>query len=456
MVFPVNFLKVLILYMKVNNINPCIFKKYMLFGTNSAEPPRLWTRANSSGRILCSSSHEPLIHAKLKYTVLQYKQDNGGSGSNGNMRSFLSGVSNRNYTRNATSTVKLNNTMYYVDPSIKNEFISYLSGYTIEQIKSLSVDQIRNIIISLKQSNSITIPDNVLLRNIPLSQYKNRYTYLAAPNNWNNDPTTKVPVYQKPLSFDIPFKCGTIITDSTLLAPFSDKTNNIFSTVFGLSFEYLSIDTTNVQYIYVLQNNTCTYTGLVDNLFPAQNDTDAIDSASFWGSSILTPTAMQNFVDTGTKAFIPIFAVIQPGSWKANCGKFPAKFGILFDLYTFAVNYSFAFRAYYDIEYPDNTPDENIALVNAYISTALTLSQANSDLIFVPIQSELGGLHTATYPNGYLVNFPFTTANTTQTSLSPHLSELNNTINQYLAVNNVQYKLLKPFKNNYVNYISYN
>lgn len=449
--------------MKLNNINPCISRNYMLFSTNSTEPPRLWTRANSSGRIICCNATKcfdnTLLHEKLKYTVLRYKENNGGSGSdsniNRNIRSFLAGKNaNRNYTRHSLHTVELNDKLYYVEPNIKTELISYINkNFTKEQLKLLSIEKIRNIIIKLKQKYNINIPKHVLLKNIPLSQYKNRYTYLSSPNNWNNDPTTKVPVVQKPLSFNIPYQCGNIITNSYVLAPFSDKTNNVFSILYNLKFQNIGITSNDIQFIYVLQNNTCTYTGKIENLFPAQNDTEMLSSASFWGSSILSTVSLNAFINNNVKFFDPIFVIVQPGSWKVHCGKHPAKFGILLSLYSFVYNNKTTFKKYYHVVYPADTDAQLDTKYNLYLNTVYTLTKNNSDLVFIPIQSELGVLNTVKYPNEYLVNIPFVTDSISD--LNNIKNELNITINRYLSINNIQYKLLKPYINEFFPYINY-
>lgn len=449
--------------MKLNNINPCISGKYMLFSSNSTEPTRLWNRANSSGRSICCTKNrclgKELLHAKLKYTTLQYKEDNNGSGLNTNtnppISSFISGkVTDRNFTRNPTNTIQLNNTLYYVEPTIKNELITYLKEhFTIEELKKLSIDQLRPIIIELKKKYNLAIAEDVLLKTVPLSQYKNRYTYLASTNNWNADPTVKIPIYQKPMSFDIPYKCGKVITNSYILAPFSDKNNNIFSILYNLSFDNVGITPNDIQFIYVIQNNTCTYTGLVDNLFPAQNNAEMIESASFWGSSILSQTSLSTFINTRARIFNPIFVIVQPGSWKVHCGKYPAKFGILMSFYTFVSNNKTAFKQYYNVVYPTDTDAQLEAKYNLYLSQVLILTKNNSDLIFIPIQTEIGVLNTIKYPVGYLVNIPFVTNDINE--LQTIKNELNVQINKYLGFNNIQYKLLQPYINTFVSYINY-
>jgi hypothetical protein len=449
--------------MKLNNINPCISGTYMLFSTNSTEPTRLWNRANSSGRSICCNANrclpKHLLHEKLKYTVLQYKEDNNGSGMNTTtsaaFNSFISDkITNRNFTRHPTNTIELNNTLYYVEPSIKTRLITYLKEhFTKEQLKHINIDKLREIIIKLKQKYNLHIPKEILLKTIPLSQYKTRYTYLASMNNWNNDPNVKIPIYENPLSFDIPFQCGTIITNSTILAPFSDKNNNVFSILYKLSFPNVSITSNNIQFIYVIQNNTCTYTGKVEQLFPAQNKSEIINSASFWGSSIISPTSLNNFIKTRKRIFDPIFAIIQPGSWKVHCGKYPARFGILLSFYTFVLYNKSAFKEYYHVVYPSDTDEQLEAKYNLYLNQVLVLTKNNSDLIFIPIQTELGVLNTFQYPVGYLVNIPFATDDIN--SIKSIKKELNDAINQYLGLNNIQYKLLQPYVNTVVSYINF-
>jgi hypothetical protein len=449
--------------MKLNNINPCISGKYMLFSSNSTEPTRLWNRASDSGRSICCTStrciNKNLLREKLKYTILQYKEDNNGSGINTNinptLNSFLSGkITNRDFTRNSSNTVELNDTLYYVEPSIKNELITYLTeNFTKSQLKQLSITKLREIIIRLKNKNNIFIANDVLLKTVPLSQYKTRYTYLTSLNNWNDDPYVKIPIYENPLNFDIPYQCGKLITNQYILAPFSDKNNNVFSILYNLSFPNVGITSNDIQFIYVLQNNTCTYTGKTDNLFPAQNKLEMVESASFWGTSIISQTSLTNFINTRKRVFNPIFAIIQPGSWKVHCGKYPAKFGILLSFYTFVYNNKTIFKQYFSVVYPTDTDAQLEYKYNLYLNQVLILTKNNSDLIFIPIQSEIGILNTIKYPSGYLVNIPFVTDDINK--LKSIKERLNIEINKYLGLNNIQYKLLQPYISTFISYINY-
>jgi hypothetical protein len=449
--------------MKLNNINPCSSGTYMLFSSNSTEPTRLWNRASDSGRSICCTKdkclNKQLLREKLKYTTLQYKEDNNGNGlntkANPTLNSFLSGkITDRDFTRHSSNTIELNNTLYYVEPTIKNELITYLKqNFTKSQLKQLSIDKLREIIIKLKQKYNLYIAKDVLLKTVPLSQYKTRYTYLTSLNNWNIDPNVKIPTYENPLNFDIPYQCGEIITNSYILAPFSDKTNNIFSILYNLSFQNVGITPNDIQFIYVLQNNTCTYTGRVEQLFPSQNKLEMIDSASFWGSSILSPTSLSNFINTRKRVYDPNFAIIQPGSWKVHCGKYPAKFGILLSFYTFVYNNKASFKQYYSVVYPSDTDAQLEVKYNVYLNQVLILTKNNSDLIFIPIQTELGVLNTIKYPTGYLVNVPFVTDDISK--LKSIKNQLNIRINKYLELNNVQFKLLQPYISTFVSYINY-
>lgn len=449
--------------MKLNNINPCIAGRYMLFSTNSTEPTRKWNRANSSGRSICCARKpcNDLLNEKLKYTVLQYKQNNNGNGIDTqtqnyvNFSSFISGIQDRNYTRHSSNTIQIGNRLFYIHPDIIEYVKVYIQeNYTKEQIKNLSIDTIRKIVVLLKQKYNLSIPKEVLLRDVPLSQFKNRYTYLSSNNNWKNDPIQKTEIYKNPLSFDIPYKVGAFITDSTILAPFkNNQEHNIFSILYNLSFKNLYIASNDIQFLYVIQNNTCTYTGISDYLFPPQTDEEMITSASFWGSTILSKQTIENFVYKNIKSIDPIFVIIQPGSWKVNCGKYYAKVGVLLSLYTFVLNNSTAFKQYYKYLYPDDTDEELQIEYDLYLSRVLTLTKNNSELVFIPIQTQLGLLNNIKYQVGYGVNIPFITDSID--TIYNNKDIINAEINQYLNVNNVQYKNLKPYLSYYQEFITY-
>jgi hypothetical protein len=452
--------------MKLNNINPCIAGRYMLFSSNSTEPPRQWVRASSSGRSICCVNNKcnSLIQEKLKYTTLQYKQNNNGNGSDtnisgySNLSSFISGnVQHRNYTRQSTNTLQIGNILYYIHPDISENFKIYIkNNYTPEQIKNLSTEKIKSIILSLKQKYNIPISKDVLLKNVPLSQFKKRYTYLTSFNNWHNDPKKKTEIYKNPLNFNIPYKVGSFITNTTILGPFdssNSNNNNVFSIIYNLSFNNLYTGINDVQFLYVIQNNTCTYTGVSDYLFPAQNNSEIITSASFWGSSILSKTTIENFIYNKVKNIEPVFIIIQPGSWKVHCGKYYAKFGVLLSLYTFVLNNSAAFKQYYSNLDPTATEDELQTEYDLYLASVLTLTTNNSDLVFIPIQTQIGLLNNIKYQIEYSVNIPFVTDSID--TIYNNKDVINAEINKYFNVNNIHYKSLQPYQSEYQDYITY-
>lgn len=448
--------------MKLNNINPCITGRYMLFSTNSTEPTREWTRYNTSGRSICCTDtkciNNDLLNKKKKFVTLQYSENNHGPGKiSRNLQlkqfmTFISGNVNTNYTRHATNTIQIGNKLFYVDPKIIEYVKEHINkNYTKEQLNTLSIDKIRNIIIEIKQKYNIQIPDYILLRDVPLSQYKTRTSYLTGSNNWNLNPTKKNPIYENPLNFDIPYQVGTFITNTTILEPFSDPNNNVFSILYNLSFNKVYIAYNDIQFLYVIQNNTCTYTGVSDNLFPAQTDAEMVNSASFWGSSILSDSSIKNFIYNGQKIIDPTFVILQPGSWKVHCGKYHAKFGLLISLYTFVINNEAAFKQYYSNIDPTASPETIQHEYDIYVSLVLSLTTSNSDLIFIPIQTQLGLLSSIQYPIGYKVNIPFITDSID--TLKSIKDELNQKINTYFSTHNVQYKLLQPYIQEYINFI---
>lgn len=428
----------------MTNINPCYSNQYMLFSTNSKEPTREWNRYSSSGKTICCLDNgiclnKKLLREKLNYTVMKYQNDNGGPGVNQktvNLKQFsqfVKGTSNTNFTRNPTNVIQFENILYYVDQQIMN-LIHYEMKFN--SLPKLTVHNLKNTISYIRSKYNIQLPVNVLLQNVPLSQFKTRTTYLAGNNNWSVDPTQKINTYDNPLNFNIPYKVGNTITTDTIIKPLK----SVLTLMYTKYLSKLTISTTDIQYIYVLQNNTCTYTGKTNYLFPAKNDIQAVTSASFWGSNLLTKNVMDNYMNNNILSMTPIFIIIQPASWKVNCGKYYSKFGILISFNIFVTMYK---QQFLDAFYADNhgTPEELEVEYNNYKLLVSQSTALNSDLIFIPIQTQLGLINTIKYPIDYNVNIPFTIdANTDLTIIKKNINEI---LYRYFTTNNIQYKLLK-------------
>ena len=120
---------------------------------------------------------------------------------------------------------------------------------------------------------------DLLLRDIPLSQYKPRYVYKAGANKWPTN-SAKKEIYLNPKNFPVPFKLGELVVDPLAA---------VYTALAGLIDDMFtgSIRPEEAQYLTVVRNNTCEYTGTLADMWPATTAAEALTSASVWGSTIV-------------------------------------------------------------------------------------------------------------------------------------------------------------------------
>jgi len=269
----------------------------------------------------------------------------------------------------AATTVEVGGRVYAIDPAIyfalaftlskaglspgallefeKNPF--YDTFVQLRTLPVLTLEALQERIQLIRALESKPPPENVRLRDVPLTGWIPKRTYLAGNNKW--------PDYVRPDANSYQFKAGkaidVVIGNFPILSLYQEF---FFKRKFILQ---------NAQYIFVGKDDGCTYTALVSDLS---------DSASISGSAITA-------VRPSRLSFAPIVTLMKPAS-----GEYPVKFGLLF-----AIN-------------------EQILSFYNFPTKQLVLDEVgkNSQFIFMPAQTQQELLENKDLPDGMGVTFPYT------------------------------------------------
>jgi len=315
---------------------------YILFETGSNQSTRTWWRSENSGR----DTTGPRVLEKLKYTILKNPPNT--------VRLLRQNYLTSEYT------VKVGTRLYAIDPVIYSELIASLAlvpVYTLAQLQTR--------IAEIRVLTNTSAPLSVQLAEVPLSQYRKRYTYLTSES-----PQTQT---TKKTHYDFIYKVGNLISSAyldTVIQPYKDM--------------YPTAYFATPQFLYVTPNEGIFGNTKIQGLYPGA-------SADIFGTPLL---AIANLVASRTGAIIPytpIFAYFSPASDRANGGMYTAKTGLVLG---------------FDSRFPLNP-------INAEFRDLLTL---NSELIFVPIQTRLEQVTYVDYPPNSAINLKVTNGGKTDQS----------------------------------------
>lgn len=382
-------------------------ENYQLFSSTSSDPPRLWSRAQSSGRESCCKPGICLIPAKLKQRVLQRTQDNNGPGVLEQYRRKEFGafttMTNPNFTRHVPKTnIRIGDVVYYIQPDIYDILIHNPLPTTLYQLQQ-EIARIRS---------TYHIPNkNTILQDVPLSQYKKRYVYNENNKNW---------IYEQ--DKDLALTRNYSIAYSVL-----NLVNNIDVNVFNFmpflgKFGLRRFQPQNAQFITVVQNGGCSFTNKIKDLFPK-------GTASYWGSTILPRVSLERYYKYGSTIFYPELVIVQPQSLDVYGGVNSIKFGMLIGLNDPSIEYIKSFL----------TPNI-LLLFNQLLSNLIPNFHRTSELIFIPIQNEVELIQNVNYKPNTGITFPVTSGGIiTKTSII----EFNQNAKKYYKTTNPNYKLLR-------------
>ena len=335
---------------------------YVLYSTDSTAATRNWSRDTSAG-------DNKIFPEKLKYYVLK------------NPPSTVKGAPLRRCS--STKTVVVNGKTYAIDPSIYTYVVESLA-----QSPVFTLQQLQERIKLIRVQTNNPSPLDVKLKDVPLRGLIKNYTYESVGDKWKDE---KTPVS---LTISVDFIAGNPV--------------DLISINFRMLAEFQSFFTSprlmveNATYVLVQQNNGCSYTGKVADLF---------GSASRVGSTILAVQSKQNFTDYGIFDFTPILCFMVPYSTTYRNGNVKAKFGFL-------VGFPPSFLELYELG-PNSLVYKTIA--------------ANSELLFIPIQSDLEIIENTDIPKGNGLSFPVTNGGDFNVNISSYVQQYNNASKGVLA-----------------------
>ena len=303
--------------------------QYILFQTGSRNPPRSWARANSSG----TDTLGPRVNEKLKYTVLK----NPPSTVRASVQSRLT----------ASFTVQVGSRLFAIDPAIYDALLASLKTRPVS-----SLTQLQERIKEMRVQTGTQPPLAVQLIDVPLSQYKKRYTYK----------TTESPAGQieERVKYDFSYRTGSLV--NLELAPLV----NVIMTINRVKYPTLYF--ASPQFISVVGNGGCFINQTqIRDLYPN-------GKADIFGTPLLSKQNLEAFYGNRVIQFASVFAYFLPASNRAYGGKFRARAGLLLG---FDTRLSFS---------------SDSAFGN--------LLADNGELIFIPIMSTIEQLSHLDYPMG--------------------------------------------------------
>jgi hypothetical protein len=241
---------------------------------------------------------------------------------------------------------------------------------------------------SIRAETNNPSPLSVQLKDVPLRGLIKNYQYESVGDKWK-DVKTSISL-QVSVDFIAGNPVDLVLKSFPLLAEFQS-----YFTSPRLMIE-------NATYVLVQQNDGCSYTGKVADLY---------GSASRAGSTILAIQSKQAFIDYNIFEFEPILCFMVPYTTTYRNGNTKAKFGFL-------IGFPPSFLSIYDIG-PDSIIYQTI--------------QENSELLFIPIQSDLEIIENADIPKGNGLSFPLTNGGNFDVNISSYVQQYNNASKSVLA-----------------------
>ena len=438
-------------------VNACDSEgNYILFNTGSSQKTRDWSRASTSGRIYnCVSLDDTcipnkVINAKRKLTILKYSNDNNqGPGQPKNsinrtmIGNFSSGTTNRNLSRGSSSSVQIGNVIYPVPTNILNIIHKMQAAGTLP--KTLTHATLKTYIKEIRKLlDSPSTNADLLLKDIPLSQYKPRYVYKAGSNKWPTN-SDKKSVYLNPKNFPVPFKLGNLVVDPLA---------SVYTALSGLIDDMFTgtIQPEQAQYLTVVRNNTCEYTGTLADMWPATTAAEALTSASVWGSTIVAQGTLNGSSEQAGGIFNVV--IMTPANSRRYAGKYRSRIGVILGLTGQRIVENKTDLASLISNTCGDCIIETVSIdptcdpasgdfgivcqnpgatdfVERVISCISVSSQANSELMFIPIMSDLDKLMSAPIPPGTEVTFPHAL---NQPLNSGDISHFNDVVTQFFTL----------------------
>ena len=251
----------------------------------------------------------------------------------------------------AAYTVSVGKATYAIDPAIYAALNAYLLVHP-----AYSYTDIQARIKDVRAASGILPTLAVQLESIPITQYRTRRTYATGEI---------VPLPPIPKKFGFPYTIGGELDASSLV----ENVGSYFTT-YANSVRY-----DKAHFLYVTKNVSCVKETKIQNLYPSKE-------SDIFGAQLLSPANLRNFNAGSPIQFVPMLAYFSATNDRASGGLYRPRLGILFGV--------------------DLTLHTTIPIY------MIPLFQANSELAFIPIETDLEYTQNDDFAVGASVNFQFT------------------------------------------------
>lgn len=364
---------------------------YIQFATKSDAKTKLWTRDDIP--------HDEIYYKKLKYYILK------------NPPSTVKNTPQLIVCKNV-KTVRVGNKQFVINSNIFDRVEQKLA-----QNPTNSSDVLKQYIAEARSELGITPPLSVQNKDIPLRNVLINKTYNSLGTKWE---TSKI--LDKPRVGSL-FKFGKKV--SSLFETYKETLPYI--NFWSGKFRSRNLNLKQAQYFYAQENDGCNYTSSYVDLY---------GKALRSGASILPISALLLYQETGIINFEPfpsssrtlslMLAFVISDQNFVKLGVFPAKFGAIFVASTYWL---------------DSVPKTPVNGTN--LQTLLRNEiKANSELIFIPILSELDIIENVTISPNTGASFPATNGGDITVNIGLLQLQLKNQFADSLTVQNQDYSFV--------------
>ena len=366
---------------------------YVLFSTISAEKTRLWSRDTTAG----SNTFYP---EKLKYYVLK------------NTPSTVPAVPTEVTARNL-KTVVVSGKTYAIDINIYDALVA-----SMVQNPITTLEQLKERIVLVRAQLGIKPPVSVQLQGVPLRNLIKRYQYPLVSDQWQRSSVAQ------PKVTGSSFRLGNIVTSAFA----ANNTSLPYINYWAGKFQTRKLNLNNAQYFYGQKNDGFSYTRTYAELFT---------TASRAGATILPQNSLLKYTQTGIIDYDPFptatnsslsltLAFLVPDTPNLKVGDFPAKFGAIFVASTIWTSL---------IQDNEGNP---LQPVQSQIASDVA---ANSELIFIPLQTDLDIIENLRLTPMTGCSFPVTNGGDLTISLPSLVQTYKNNFADYLTAQNSTFTL---------------
>jgi hypothetical protein len=349
------------------------------FSTVGSAKTRSWTRDTTAG----FNTHFP---EKLKYYVLK------------NPTSTTAKPVPQNVNYRTLKTVKVGTKTYAIDTNIYEAMVASLAANPVQTML-----QLRERIVFIRAQLGIPPPISVQLKDVPLRNYIKTTQYSSVGDEWKRGKTDQKAVIG---SF---FKFGNKVSSLFL----NNLQNLPYINFWSDKFVKRTLSLKNAQYFYAQSNDGCGYSRNYADLF-----TTAVQS----GSTVLPSTTFTRFRQSGIIDYDPFpgasqtslsltLAFLLADSQSIKITQFPVKFGAIF----LATNV-----------WSDLILDSFGNPLQPLQSQIKSEVQANSELIFIPLLSELEIIDDLNFAPETGFYFPVTNGGDLNVKMDTLLTKLRN------------------------------